>query len=72
MSTTATPPLSAKDRTAAVVALLDQATTPHERATVKRVALQARFLWHCRPCKKNQFLTTAACGCGGERPEGLV
>ncbi|MFD3978332.1 hypothetical protein ACFWR6_07065 [Streptomyces griseus] len=67
-----TPLLSAKDRTAAVVVLLAQATTPQERATVKRVALQARFLWRCAPCRKNQFLTTEACGCGAERPQGLA
>ncbi|MEU6628378.1 hypothetical protein ABZ905_08800 [Streptomyces parvus] len=72
MSTMTTPLLSAKDRTAAVVALLSQATTPQERATVKRVALQARFLWRCHPCRKNQFLTTAACACGAKRPEGLA
>lgn len=72
MSTMTTPPLSAKHRTAAVVALLAQATTPQERAVVKRVALQARFLWCCHPCQKNHFLTTNACGCGTDRPEGLV
>ncbi|MFD3844767.1 hypothetical protein ACFWVB_02605 [Streptomyces microflavus] len=66
------PLLDAETRTTAAVALLAKATTPQEHAAVQRVALQARFLWHCFPCRKTQYLTTETCGCGAKRPPGLA
>lgn len=61
-----------EERTVAVVLMLVEATTAHERAAVTRTALRAGLMWRCHPCRLDYLLSTGACDCGALRPTGLI
>ncbi|MEU2487107.1 hypothetical protein ABZ593_21170 [Streptomyces sp. NPDC012617] len=71
MSNPPTPEDEAENRTAAVVALLAECVTSHETNALSRVALRAKFLWRCHPCRRDHYLTTDTCSCRAKRPADL-
>jgi hypothetical protein len=55
----------------AVTLLLAEATTTAEMNAVTRVALRARFMWRCHPCRRDHYLRDERCACGTSRPSEL-